>query len=80
MSRPTPGQANARAATPPHLKADVGHPPPVFLAVLLPLLSRRHPLSEQIIEFLGALERQIKWPLLIVWDGVVTHRSRLVKA
>ena len=36
--------------------------------------------SEQIIEFLGALKRQIKRPLLIVWDGVATHRSRLVKA
>ncbi|MBL8502297.1 MAG: IS630 family transposase [Rhodocyclaceae bacterium] len=36
--------------------------------------------SEQIIEFLGALRRQIKQPLLIIWDGVATHRSRLVKA
>lgn len=36
--------------------------------------------SEQIIDFLGALKRQIKRPLLIVWDGVATHRSRLVKA
>ena len=36
--------------------------------------------SEQIIEFLGALKCQIKRPLLIVWDGVATHPSRLVKA
>ena len=36
--------------------------------------------SEQIIEFLGALKRQIKRPLLIVWDGAAIHRSRLVKA
>jgi len=36
--------------------------------------------SEQIIEFLGALKRQIKRPLLIIWDGVTTHRSRKVKA
>lgn len=36
--------------------------------------------SGQIIEFLGALKRQIKRPLLIIWDGVATHRSRLVKA
>lgn len=34
--------------------------------------------SEQIIEFLGALKRQIKRPLLVVWDGVATHRSRKV--
>src|SRR5258706_3482651 len=36
--------------------------------------------SEQVIEFLGALKRQIKRPLLIIWDGVATHRSRKVKA
>ena len=36
--------------------------------------------SEQIIEFLTALNRQIKRPLLIIWDGVATHRSRKVKA
>jgi transposase len=36
--------------------------------------------SEQIIEFLGALKRQIKRPLLIIWDGVMTHRSGKVKA
>ncbi len=35
--------------------------------------------SEQIIEFLGALRRQIKRPMLIIWDGVATHRSRKVK-
>lgn len=35
--------------------------------------------SEQIIEFLGALKRQIRQPLLIIWDGVATHRSRKVK-
>jgi transposase len=35
--------------------------------------------SEQIIEFLGALKRQIKRPLMIIWDGVATHRSRKVK-
>lgn len=32
--------------------------------------------SEQIIEFLGALKRQIKQPLLIIWDGAAIHRSR----
>jgi transposase len=36
--------------------------------------------SQQIIEFLGVLKRQIKRPLLIIWDGVATHRSRKVKA
>ena len=36
--------------------------------------------SEQIIEFLAALKRQIQQPLLIIWDGVATHRSRKVNA
>ncbi len=36
--------------------------------------------SEQVIEFLGALRRQIKRPLLIIWDGVAMHRSRKVRA
>lgn len=36
--------------------------------------------SEQIIEFLAALSRQIRRPLLIIWDGVATHRSYKVKA
>ena len=36
--------------------------------------------SEQIIEFLGALKRQIKRPLLIIWDGAAIHRSRKVGA
>jgi len=36
--------------------------------------------SEQIIEFLSALHRQIGRKLLIVWDGVGTHKSRLVRA
>lgn len=34
--------------------------------------------SAQIIEFLGALKRQIKKPLLIIWDGAAIHRSRKV--
>ncbi len=36
--------------------------------------------SEPIIEFLGALKRQIKKPLLIIWDGAAIHRSRKVSA
>ena len=36
--------------------------------------------SAQILEFLGALKRQIKRPLLLIWDGVATHRSRKVTA
>jgi transposase len=36
--------------------------------------------SAQIIEFLAALKRQIKRPLLIIWDGVATHRSHKLKA
>jgi transposase len=35
--------------------------------------------SEQIIEFLAALRRQIRHKLLIIWDGVATHRSRSVR-
>lgn len=35
--------------------------------------------SEQIIEFLGALKRQIRQKLLIIWDGAATHRSRAVR-
>jgi transposase len=31
---------------------------------------------KQVIEFLGALKRQIKQPLLIIWDGAAIHRSR----
>lgn len=36
--------------------------------------------SEQIIEFLGALQRQIGGKLLIVWDGAGIHKSRKVCA
>lgn len=35
--------------------------------------------SPQIVEFLKALMKQIKRPLLIVWDGLKAHRSRLVR-
>lgn len=35
--------------------------------------------SAQIVEFLQALKRQIARPLLIVWDGLKAHRSRLVR-
>lgn len=35
--------------------------------------------SEQVVEFLGALRAQLKRPLLIIWDGVATHRSRKVR-
>ena len=35
--------------------------------------------SEQIIEFLSALKRQIRRKLLIVWDGVGAHKSRRVR-
>jgi len=36
--------------------------------------------SEQIMDFLTALKRHIKRPLLIIWDGAAIHRSRKVKA
>lgn len=35
--------------------------------------------SPQIVEFLKALVKQIGRPLLIVWDGLRAHRSRLVR-
>ncbi|MCZ2115243.1 MAG: IS630 family transposase [Anaerolineae bacterium] len=35
--------------------------------------------SPQLVEFLMALARQIKGKLLIVWDGLKAHRSRLVR-
>jgi transposase len=33
----------------------------------------------QVIEFLTALKRQIKRKLLVIWDGLPAHRSRLVR-
>jgi transposase len=35
--------------------------------------------SEQVVEFLAALRRHIRAPLLVVWDGLPAHRSRLVR-
>jgi transposase len=35
--------------------------------------------TEQVIDFLKHLQRHVKGKLLIVWDGVATHRSRLVR-
>lgn len=35
--------------------------------------------SPQIVEFLKALRRQIPGDLLIIWDGLRAHRSRLVR-
>ena len=35
--------------------------------------------SAQIIEFLTTLMKHIGKPLLIIWDGMRTHNSRLVK-
>ncbi len=33
----------------------------------------------QIIEFLHALGRQLRQPLLVIWDGLPAHRSALVR-
>jgi transposase len=33
----------------------------------------------QLVEFLAALTRQIKGKLLVIWDGLKAHRSRLVR-
>lgn len=35
--------------------------------------------AEQIIHFLGQLQRQIQGSLLVVWDNLPAHRSRAVK-
>lgn len=35
--------------------------------------------SPQLVEFLTALTRQIKGKLLIIWDGLKAHKSRLVR-
>jgi len=35
--------------------------------------------SPQVMEFLDALARHIPGPLLVVWDGLPAHRSRLVR-
>lgn len=35
--------------------------------------------SAQVVEFLKALQRQLRRPLLIIWDGLPAHRSRLVR-
>lgn len=35
--------------------------------------------SEQIVEFLAALGRQIRRPVLIIWDGLKAHRSHVVR-
>jgi len=34
----------------------------------------------QAAEFLGQIHRQIRRPLLVIWDGLAVHRSRKVKA
>ena len=33
----------------------------------------------QVVEFLQALQRQLRRPLLVIWDGLPAHRSRLVR-
>jgi len=36
--------------------------------------------SREIVRFLGQLQRQIPGLLLVIWDGIPTHRSKVVKA
>jgi transposase len=46
------------------------------------ILFRIHPgavKSPQVVDFLKVLQRQIRKPLLVIWDGAAIHRSRLVK-
>ncbi len=35
--------------------------------------------GEQVVDFLKALVRHIHGPLLVVWDGLPAHRSRVVR-
>jgi transposase len=35
--------------------------------------------KEQIVEFLKALKMHLKQPLLIIWDGLKAHRSKLLR-
>ena len=35
--------------------------------------------KEEIVEFLKALKAHLKLPLLVIWDGLKAHRSRLVR-
>lgn len=35
--------------------------------------------SPQVIEFLDALGKQLRRPLLVLWDGLAAHRSALVR-
>jgi transposase len=35
--------------------------------------------SPQVVDFLGHLLRHIDGPLLVIWDGLPQHRSRLVR-
>jgi len=35
--------------------------------------------KEQVVEFLKALKTHLQQPLLIIWDGLRSHRSRLVR-
>ncbi len=35
--------------------------------------------KEEIVEFLRALKTHLKQPLLVIWDGLRAHRSRLVR-
>ncbi len=35
--------------------------------------------KEEVVEFLRALKAHLKRPLLVIWDGLKAHRSRLVR-
>ncbi len=35
--------------------------------------------KEEIVEFLKALKAHLEQPLLVIWDGLRAHRSRLVR-
>jgi hypothetical protein len=35
--------------------------------------------SQQVIDFLGHLRRYLRRPLLIVWDGLSAHKSKITR-
>lgn len=35
--------------------------------------------KEEIVDFLKALKAHLKQPLLVIWDGLRAHRSRIVR-
>ena len=71
---------DAGAAVSLQLEEPLGHCRSHLVALLLSTVSGRHQeWSPQVIEFLKHLMRHVPGPLLVVWDGLPSHRSRAVR-